>query len=284
MAKIFPPRSCAQCGTEIFPKKGNKRFCSQKCSRASWLALNGQYGREKSKEWYWAHREQVSEKRKKPPKQPSARTCQNCGLEFQAVSSARRFCTPKCNRSWYMSQDDNRLRKNAIHNIWCHKNSKRVCEHQKKYNRAETERYPWVPLVKRSKARAKKRGIPHTLTNEWGAGRWTGLCELTGLPFTEPSKRRGHNNRSYFPTIDRINPSLGYTQENCRFVLWAVNSLKGDNPDHDMYHIAKALIERAKTDQERPSPRAQPEQSLPEPSDHTDSICDPAAHMLSACA
>lgn len=53
--------------------------------------------------------------------------------------------------------------------------------------------------------------------------------------------------RFFSPSIDRIVPALGYTPENCRFILWAVNAFKHDGTDDDMYRVAEALIAARKS-------------------------------------
>jgi len=93
-------------------------------------------------------------------------------------------------------------------------------------------------LIQGAKDRSKKQGIEFDLTLEWILERWTGFCELTGLPFKLEVNKRDR----YSPSIDRIDPTKGYTQENCRLVLWAINTFKGDGDDKTMFDIATALI------------------------------------------
>lgn len=104
-------------------------------------------------------------------------------------------------------------------------------------------RYPWKwPLIN-ARRRAEKKAFSFDLTEEWCLARWTGSCELTGIPFQ-------FGTQTHFPfsaSIDRIKSSEGYTQDNCRFVLFAVNSFKGTGTDEQMLEIAKALISQSKT-------------------------------------
>lgn len=79
-----------------------------------------------------------------------------------------------------------------------------------------------------------------TLTDEWCAARWTGRCELTNIEFIKNPGGRGPY--IFSCTIDRINPKIGYTPENSRFILWGCNGLKGSAADEDMYVVAEALI------------------------------------------
>lgn len=102
---------------------------------------------------------------------------------------------------------------------------------------------PWRFLVQAARKRALMKRIPFALTNEWAEARWTGNCELTGLPFNlEFTGKNGPMHRS--PSIDRRIPSLGYIEENCRFVLHCVNSLKSSGTEEEMYEVAAALIRK----------------------------------------
>ncbi|HSS25063.1 MAG TPA: hypothetical protein VLL82_11830 [Mycobacterium sp.] len=103
---------------------------------------------------------------------------------------------------------------------------------------------PWSTLLASAKTRARKKGLPFDLNSAWAQERWTGHCELTGLSFLCAQPK--HSSRSFWPSIDRIHPELGYTQDNCRFVLHAVNALKGDGTDDDMAIIALALASNIK--------------------------------------
>lgn len=96
---------------------------------------------------------------------------------------------------------------------------------------------PWKEPIIAAKSRAKKKGVPCDLTEAWAQKRWTGFCELTGLPFSVISKRTN----MFSPSLDRRIPTLGYLQSNCRFILQAVNMLKSDGTDENMFKIVSAL-------------------------------------------
>jgi hypothetical protein len=98
---------------------------------------------------------------------------------------------------------------------------------------------PWLNAFRGSKQRAKKHNIPFTITKEWAESRWTGRCEVTGIEFILSTKRSPY---LFSPSLDRIKPHLGYSPENSRFVLHAVNALKGQGTDADMLLIAKAIV------------------------------------------
>jgi len=74
-------------------------------------------------------------------------------------------------------------------------------------------------LVNVAKNRARKKGIPFDLDRDDIQERIdNGLCELTGIPFDLETPRAWNA-----PSLDQIEPSAGYTNENTRVVLYAVN-------------------------------------------------------------
>lgn len=89
--------------------------------------------------------------------------------------------------------------------------------------------------------RAERKQVPFSLTPEWAAARWTGRCELTGIPFVIARQFGGF----FSPSFDRIEASKGYVEGNVRVILFAVNALKGRGTDADMMLVAKALIDNS---------------------------------------
>lgn len=110
-------------------------------------------------------------------------------------------------------------------------------------NKRSLRRRPWATCLASARKRAKKTGCKYTLTAAWGRQTYTGYCAITGLPFKNGVGKQGPT--PYSLSIDRINPLEGYTPINCRFVLFAVNALKGSGSNYDMILIAKALLTNA---------------------------------------
>lgn len=78
------------------------------------------------------------------------------------------------------------------------------------------------------KKRAKQRSLPFDLTDEWLQTKLNkNSCEATGLSF-DHTKKPFIN--PYYPVIDRIDPTKGYTQDNCQLVCWMFNNAKADHP------------------------------------------------------
>ena len=113
----------------------------------------------------------------------------------------------------------------------------RALGYQRKAYKKSRKEKPWRILVDSAKLRAKKKNVPCSIDGAWAEARWNGYCELTGIPFATSGARS-----PYSPSIDRRDPKLGYTKENCRFVLWAINAFKTDGTDTQMLEIARALL------------------------------------------
>lgn len=103
---------------------------------------------------------------------------------------------------------------------------------------------PWHGLIHGAKHRCTKKNIPFDLTEEWARARWTGCCELSGVVFDLTWRGNKGGVRMLSPSIDRIEPSKGYTQENCRFIVFALNAMRGPDTDDQMFKIARALVLR----------------------------------------
>lgn len=72
-----------------------------------------------------------------------------------------------------------------------------------------------------------------------------GTCQLTGLKFDLSPGQNGRQN-AYAPSIDRIDSKKGYTKENTRVVLWAVNSALHDHGESVMLPILEAIVKGIK--------------------------------------
>lgn len=129
-----------------------------------------------------------------------------------------------------------RERKNQLNREWHHRHRDENLRKMKEY---QEKLPPWSYFLKNSITRAKKKGLEHDLTEEWFADNWTGKCQLTGIPFVKNYKV-GPSPLS--ASVDRIDNSKGYTQDNCRLILNGLNSLKGQGSDDLMYVIAAALV------------------------------------------
>lgn len=93
-------------------------------------------------------------------------------------------------------------------------------------------------LRRDAQQRSKKKGIPCTITTAWVRERLQrGVCERTGVPFLFGSPRHPHT-----PSLDQIEPSQGYTEENTQVVTHRYNCAKGESTDAELYQFACDLV------------------------------------------
>lgn len=101
-------------------------------------------------------------------------------------------------------------------------------------------------LVYGSKHRAKKLGLEFDLTTAWLEERLqAGVCEVTGLPFEFPEVEvgmKGGPKSNWIPSLDRVDPSRGYTQDNIKVVVWCYNGAKASGTHEDVMRLARALM------------------------------------------
>ena len=90
--------------------------------------------------------------------------------------------------------------------------------------------------------RAKRKGIPCTITKEFILDLWNkqnGLCAISKIPMTyEMDSGRIYTNVS----IDQIEQGKGYTEDNVQLVCMAVNQLKSDWHMNTVKYICKMII------------------------------------------
>lgn len=84
-----------------------------------------------------------------------------------------------------------------------------------------------VAAVRAARTRSRKRSWEFDLTADWALNKAKDQgfrCSLTGLPFFAESgaKSKVH---PFTPSLDRIDCSRGYTKDNVRVVVWAINAM-----------------------------------------------------------
>lgn len=100
------------------------------------------------------------------------------------------------------------------------------------------------PLIRAVKKNAASRGIPVAITEADVAEMLRasrGSCAVSGLPFKDV-RPPGARIRPWFPSIDRIDNSQGYTRENCRIVCAYANYAMADFGLATLHHLAAAIV------------------------------------------
>lgn len=97
-----------------------------------------------------------------------------------------------------------------------------------------------------AKLRAKSKELDFDLTVEFLKELWDlqeGKCAISGIPMTYiMTEGRQHFNVS----IDKINPNLGYTQNNIQLVCSAVNTMKYVLTIEELYMFCEAILKNKK--------------------------------------
>lgn len=100
--------------------------------------------------------------------------------------------------------------------------------------------------IRSVKARARNQSVPFNLTTDWLSSQveaQDGCCAMTGIKF----KLDRETHSPFAPSIDRVVPAGGYTQENCRIVCYIVNCAKNQFTDAELMKMARALVEVEKS-------------------------------------
>jgi hypothetical protein len=96
-------------------------------------------------------------------------------------------------------------------------------------------------LLYYSRVRSKQKNLEHNITKEWLYEKMKeNKCELTGIEYDYDAFKPRN---PYGPSIDRVDVSKGYTPDNCRVVIWAVNAGLGHYSECDLYMVCKSYLD-----------------------------------------
>lgn len=223
-------KTCPECSTPFLwqvGRKGVQTFCSQSCRLKRWRrerrAADPDKVRAEDRAAHYRNREKRVA-RMKVYADKHREKIRRQGREWRAANVE--YARDHDRQRW---TGERRQKMNERHKVTLHE------------ARVAT---PWKYLLITAAARAARKKVPFALTAEWAAARWTGRCEVTGLEFKIGQRTAGP--KFWGPSIDRITPELGYTPDNCRFVLWAINSFKNSGTDEDMIIVARAILDNLK--------------------------------------
>lgn len=156
-------------------------------------------------------------------------------------SSRKWYTANKAAVAAYNQIPEVKERKRAWNRAWLAKMSPAERKARTERSRILDRITPWRVLIVAAKARAAKKGLEFNLTIEWAISVYDGRCAVTGLPFLIYGGV-GNGPLAFSPSIDRIRGERGYTTDNCRFVLHAVNSFKGQLDDDEMLELARRIV------------------------------------------
>lgn len=95
--------------------------------------------------------------------------------------------------------------------------------------------------------RAAKLGRSFNLTLDW-LYQQGDFCKKTGLKFTYIGNGSNFKTRPpTTPSVDKINPDLGYTTDNCQLTAWWYNVSKQTYSEEEVLSLAKCLVSTSET-------------------------------------
>lgn len=89
--------------------------------------------------------------------------------------------------------------------------------------------------------RVKLRTPDSDLTRVYILSRFSDNCAITGVEFDYDFNHSGFHN-PLAPSIDRIDPSVGYYKGNIQIVLACVNKLKGDSTEEELEEVMTRIV------------------------------------------
>lgn len=146
--------------------------------------------------------------------------CLNCGNDFETNHYKALYCCEKCGNTY-------RRKRHYKSNPEYYK-AKRQQMREKELEKS---------ILSRIKYRAKKNNIPFNLTLEDIV--IPDRCPVLNIPLVT-----NHGHSGYFvdsPSVDRIDPKLGYTKGNIRIISNRANLLKNDATVEELELVLKDL-------------------------------------------
>ena len=110
-------------------------------------------------------------------------------------------------------------------------------------------REPWYYMHRTAKHRAKTLGIPFDVTLDDIREVWPkdNCCPVLGVPFTLPKNGR---RTPTSPSIDRIDPLVGYVRGNIAVISMRVNVIKQDCFEPEVFRKIATWLDQMKDELE----------------------------------
>ncbi len=150
-----------------------------------------------------------------------------------------KVCDNKTKHDYYLKHKEEI--KNKTH-IWYQKNKHKRKLVNKQYQKTVKGRL--VQLMRQAKNRALKNNLLYDLDIKFLLELWNkqnGKCILTGIDFIL-ERSEIYNSEPFAPSIDKINPKLGYTKDNVRLVCVAINYALNEFGEDIFKQICKAYL------------------------------------------
>lgn len=167
------------------------------------------------------------------------KTCTKC----QQINSTNKSWCKSCTSEYLKNYRNlNKEKIKQLNRNWRKSNKEEYKRKKYDYYCSVTGRL--VDLNKSAKRRAKNKNIEFDLNIDFLKDLWEsqkGNCSITGLKFIIKNERTGKA-QPFSPSIDRIDPNIGYTKSNVRLVCYCVNCFLHDFGENILEKISKSYI------------------------------------------
>lgn len=108
------------------------------------------------------------------------------------------------------------------------------------YKKSYALHRPFYSIAYNARNRAKERGVPFDLTEEYLESIWIGVCPVFQVRLNLPS--HGDNKRTANkPSLDRLVPDKGYVPGNVIWISLRANQMKNDGNSEELFRVAEWL-------------------------------------------
>lgn len=125
---------------------------------------------------------------------------------------------------------------------WNKKNKKYMNERLKAQRRTKEGKIKY--LINTKKYWSKKNGVAFDLFPD--DIEWPDVCPVLGITLNYAANM---NERYSAPSLDRVNPSIGYVKDNVRVISYRANQIKSDGSAKEHRLIAKYIDENTLTEE-----------------------------------
>lgn len=158
--------------------------------------------------------------------------CKKCSADY---TRERMASNPEARAKKKQYNQDHQEDTRATRRIYREKRREELRE----YGRGYYKTYPVKPLVYEARKRATKLDLPCTITED--DIEIPEFCPVLGIPLVGYNK---DNNRDSCPSLDRINPKLGYVPGNICVMSYRANRLKNDGTVDEHDRLLKWMLDQ----------------------------------------
>lgn len=105
-----------------------------------------------------------------------------------------------------------------------------------------TKRGHIATLLSRARRRAGAEGLPFDINIEYLMELPSDKCPVFGMSLAWCAGNKYRQEDA--PSLDKINPALGYIKGNVAWISWRANRIKNDGSAQDHYRIAEWMMGR----------------------------------------